>query len=61
MTLGTGHKVEGGGGLLKFGGGSLVFNTLKRVGQGKKCTALRVGRVKLFTYHHKRLIVESVF
>ena len=39
---------------MKNGGGALVFNTLKRVGQGKKCTALGVGRVTLFTYHHKR-------
>ena len=33
------------------------------MGQGKKCTALGVGRVKLFTYHHKHrmIIVESVF
>jgi len=54
ISLGTGHKVEGGSWAMKNWGWVTSFQNVKKGGSGKKCTELGVGRVKLFTYHPKR-------
>ena len=56
--LGKGHKVKGGGGLGKIGGGSLFLSTVEGLGHRKLSAIIREGHVKICRNFFKGMCIK---